>query len=264
MKKIIEFIKTHKKLTIAAVIIIAVLAAVFVLEGRKEPVQVKRTEINTERLPVVSSANTLDTPTDSPSPSESPMPSESPVPSGSPMSSAIPTESPAIIASPAIAASPAPEENIQPTTAPAAEPENVIELTTENTCTVAVSCETLLANSELLNKEKRLLVPPDGFILPPEHIAFYDGESAFDVLLRTLKQKNIHMDFSYTPMYDSMYIKGINNIYEMDAGAQSGWLYSVNGATPSYSCSQYMLRDGDIVEFVYSCNQGKDVGLYRE
>lgn len=52
----------------------------------------------------------------------------------------------------------------------------------------------------------------------------------FDVLLREMKKNKIHMEFSMTPIYNSNYIEGINNLYEFDAGelqwmdVQSKWL----------------------------------------
>ena len=68
------------------------------------------------------------------------------------------------------------------------------------------------------------------------------------------------MEFSETPLYGSTYIEGIGNLYEFDCGALSGWMYRVNGTFPNYGCSSYILSDGDVVEWVYTCDLGKDVG----
>ena len=57
----------------------------------------------------------------------------------------------------------------------------------------------------------------------------------------------------------TVYIKGISNLYERDCGELSGWIYMVNDKVPGYGCSQYILKDGDKIEFVYTCNLGKDV-----
>ncbi len=43
-------------------------------------------------------------------------------------------------------------------------------------------------------------------------------------------------------------------------GNLSGWMYSVNGWFPNYGCSRYALKDGDIVEWRYTCDLGYDVG----
>ena len=140
------------------------------------------------------------------------------------------------------------------------EPENVEIGDAEYTCTLSISCATILDNMDLCNKEKRELVPEDGWILEPLTVTFYEGESVFNVLQRTCKQQKIHMEFENTPIYNSAYIEGINNLYEFDVGNTSGWMYKVNGWFPNYGCSRYQLKDGDVIEWVYTCDLGKDVG----
>lgn len=68
------------------------------------------------------------------------------------------------------------------------------------------------------------------------------------------------MESSYTPIYGSYYIEGINQLYEFDGGGQSGWQYCVNGWFPNYGCSSYSVEDGDVIEWKYTCNLGSDVG----
>ena len=140
------------------------------------------------------------------------------------------------------------------------EPEDVEIGDAEYTCTLSISCATILDNMDLCNKEKRELVPEDGWILKPMTVTFYEGESVFNILQRTCKQQKIHMEFENTPIYNSAYIEGINNLYEFDVGNTSGWMYKVNGWFPNYGCSRYQLKDGDVIEWVYTCDLGKDVG----
>ena len=140
------------------------------------------------------------------------------------------------------------------------EPENVEIGDTAYTCTLSISCATILDNPELCDPEKWELVPENGWILEPMTVTFYEGESVFNVLQRTCKQQKIHMEFSNTPVYNSAYIEGINNLYEFDVGNQSGWMYRVNGWFPNYGCSRYLLQDGDVIEWVYTCDLGNDVG----
>jgi len=103
------------------------------------------------------------------------------------------------------------------------------------------------------------IVPKDGKIYENKNAIIYEGESVFNVLSRELKKNKIHFEFTKTPMYNSAYIEGIGNLYERDCGELSGWLYKVNGQTPSLGCSQYILNNGDIVEFIYSCNPSVNV-----
>ncbi len=123
-------------------------------------------------------------------------------------------------------------------------------------CTLSVRCDNALGKTE----EKAEILPEDGVIFPASRVSFTQGESVFDVLYRTLRENKIHMEFSETPLYGSTYIEGIGNLYEFDCGALSGWMYRVNGTFPNYGCSSYILSDGDVVEWVYTCDLGKDVG----
>lgn len=128
------------------------------------------------------------------------------------------------------------------------------------TCTMSISCATILDNLELCDSEKVELVPEDGWILKPITATFYEGESVFNVLQRICKQEKIHMEFMNTPIYNSAYIEGIHNLYEFDVGELSGWMYKVNEWFPNYGCSRYQLKDGDIINWVYTCDLGYDVG----
>lgn len=142
------------------------------------------------------------------------------------------------------------------------EPQDVNISDTTYTCTLSISCASILNHMEWLDPEKVELVPEDGWILQPTQVTFYEGESVFNVLQRTCKQRGIHMEFENTPMYNSAYIEGIHNLYEFDCGELSGWMYKVNGWFPNYGCSRYQLHDGDVVCWVYTCDLGVDVGGY--
>ena len=140
------------------------------------------------------------------------------------------------------------------------EPQEVTIGSTAYTCTISIRCDAILNNMSLCDPAKTDLVPADGWILPPMTVTFYEGESVFNILQRTCKQQKIHMEFEYTPIYNSAYIEGINNLYEFDVGELSGWMYKVNEWFPNYGCSRYALSDGDVICWVYTCDLGKDVG----
>ena len=135
------------------------------------------------------------------------------------------------------------------------------QTTQDNTlrCTLSISCATILDNMDKLDEEYHELVPSDGWILKPEQFEFAEGESVFDLLVRVCKDKKIHLDHSFTPAYNSAYIKAIGNLYEFDCGDESGWVYGVNGWAPNYGCSRYALKNGDKVEFRYTCQLGHDL-----
>ncbi len=140
------------------------------------------------------------------------------------------------------------------------EPQDATITDTAHTCTLSISCATILKHMDWLDPDKVELVPEDGWILAPTTVTFYEGESVFNVLQRTCKQQKIHMEFENTPMYNSAYIEGIHNLYEFDCGELSGWMYKVNDWFPNYGCSRYQLHEGDVINWVYTCDLGVDVG----
>ena len=142
-----------------------------------------------------------------------------------------------------------------------AEPEDQeVNTATAYTCTFSIECSTILNNLSQLDEDKLEMVPSGGVILPATTVTFYEGESVFDVLQRVCRENGIHMESSWTPMYNSAYIEGIHNLYEFDCGSLSGWMYRVNGWYPNYGCSRYQLQDGDTAEWRYTCDLGNDVG----
>ncbi len=154
-----------------------------------------------------------------------------------------------------VAPTPAPTQLApQPSTAPDS---NASE---DLTCTISITCNTILSNMSFLADGKQNIVPPDGVILPEKTAVFYEGESVFNVLARECRQNNIHLEFVNVPFYNSAYIEGIGNLYEFDCGELSGWMYKVNGDFPQFGSSQYTVKKDDKIEWVYTCNSGKDVG----
>jgi len=205
-----------------------------------------RPEANKTPLPVVT-----ERPTDTPAPEETPAPSAAPETKA---------PEPTMVINPETGkdkylTDPVPEGKPLPV-----EPQDMQIGSKEYTCTISISCATILDNLELCDPEKLELVPEDGWILKPTVVTFYEGESVFNVLQRTCKQHKIHMEFVNTPIYNSAYIEGIHNLYEFDVGELSGWMYKVNGWFPNYGCSRYQLKDGDVIEWVYTCDLGYDVG----
>lgn len=127
-------------------------------------------------------------------------------------------------------------------------------------CTLFIECTKILENIGDLDPDKLEVLPEDGVILAKCTVSFSEGESVYDVLVRETRKRHIHMEASYTPVYESAYIEGINNLYEFDCGEGSGWTYSVNGVFPNYGASKYKLSCGDAIEWHYTCDYGRDVG----
>lgn len=133
------------------------------------------------------------------------------------------------------------------------------------TCTVTIVCHAILANVNELSQSKLPYVPADGIILKQVTVSITPGETVFDALKRVCDRGNIQLEYSWTPVYDSYYVEGINHLYEFDCGPESGWMYQVNGVLPSYGCSSYELRGGEEIVWCYTCEGlGADVGAPRE
>ena len=132
---------------------------------------------------------------------------------------------------------------------------------TKMSCTIEIRCDTILNNMQDLKPGLDVYVPDSGTILPTTTITFTEGETVFDVLKRICDARGIQIEYSYTLLYGSYYVEGINNLREFDCGQQSGWMYKVNGWFPNYGCSEYILDAGDEIVWCYTCKGlGTDVG----
>ena len=142
-------------------------------------------------------------------------------------------------------------------------PENrlVSDEETQNLCTITIDCRTILDNLSLLDGEKAPYVPADGMILNTVTVEFTPGESVLDVLKRVCEASGILLEYSWAPVYDAYYLEGINHLYELDCGSESGWMYQVNGSFPNYGCSAYEVKPGDSIAWRYTCvGMGADLG----
>ena len=137
---------------------------------------------------------------------------------------------------------------------------------TEDSETVFISIDasTLLDNWDdldpALQSEKH--VPEDGIILGETEYVLRPKDTVFDILQRTTRHHQIHMEYqgANENIYNSIYIQGINHLHEFSAGPLSGWMYEVNGEFPDRGVGKYKLKDGDVIEFKYTTDLGRDLG----
>ncbi len=90
---------------------------------------------------------------------------------------------------------------------------------------------------------------PQNGVVFADNVFLDGGESVFDLLLKITKSQQINLD--YNESFGSVYIKGINYLNEFDGGANSGWMYTVNGQSAGDSINKYALSDGDIVKITF-------------
>ena len=129
------------------------------------------------------------------------------------------------------------------------------------TVTMTIRCDTIVGKSD--SKD----IPSDGIILDTTDFEIEDGDTVFDVLTEAAQTYGIQMENtgSSANAHGMVYIAGINYIYEYDFGDLSGWVYHVNGISPSRGCGDYVLSDGDRIEWLYTCELGHDLDeVYEE
>lgn len=132
---------------------------------------------------------------------------------------------------------------------------------TEDSDTVyfSINCENAVASGRLTDGQLEEI--KDGVILSKKEYVLLKDDTVFDVLKRVCRYEKIQMEYQGADknIYNSVYVQGINYLYEYDCGAMSGWIFLVNGEQTDLSCGKYELSDGDVIEWVYTLDMGRDI-----
>ncbi len=113
--------------------------------------------------------------------------------------------------------------------------------------TMTIECKVLLG-------EDSVYIPQSGIILDSMEFEIEEGDTALKVLREASSKYNFKLDVK-----NGYYVLGINNLYEKEYGDLSGWMYYINGVSASVGANEYVLKDGDFVEWRYTKNIGKDL-----
>lgn len=138
------------------------------------------------------------------------------------------------------------------------------EETVADTITVYISidCMTILDHMEDL-KDGDVLADyiGNGMILDKTGYQISAGCTVFDLLEMTARANRIPLDYQgeSANIYSTVYVRGIQHIYEKSCGSSSGWMYTVNGEWAGVGCSSKKLKDGDFVQWRFSCDGGSDL-----
>lgn len=124
--------------------------------------------------------------------------------------------------------------------------------------TDTIGSVTISIRCDVIKNEDKSFIPKNGIILDETEVDIQKGDSVYDVLAEACKENKILFSANMG------YIEGISNIYEMDFGKSSGWIYFVNGESPSVGCGSYEPADGDEIEWHYTCEMGKDLDIDLE
>lgn len=128
---------------------------------------------------------------------------------------------------------------------------------TNGTATITIRCDTAVANGMHEDPRWTGIVPASGCILPVTTMKLEEEDTVFTLLCRVRDKYKLQMEYNGTG--GNEYIEGINNLYEFDGGRWSGWMYCVNDWYPNYGCGQYLVSDGDVIEWNYTCDLGLDL-----
>lgn len=142
---------------------------------------------------------------------------------------------------------------------------HIDDITAESeTVFIEIDAHTILNHWDQLDPALRSekYVPEDGIILAKTEYVLRPNDTVFDVLKRAVRHNQIHMEYQGASenMFESVYIQGINHLYEFSCGPLSGWTYAVNDIVPDYGVSKYEVEDGDEIELNYTCDLGRDLG----
>ena len=159
------------------------------------------------------------------------------------------TSNTSIKSTPAIKSTPTPTPTTSATAATATKKETI-------SVSLTISLQALKDNPKALPEhQQKLLVPASGYLANGYHVEVKEGTTVLEVLKDYLNKNNIHYDIQDHQF--GAYIAGINNIYQFDAGKNSGWMYKVNGVLPNYGVGSYNLKNGDSIELFYTVDYTK-------
>lgn len=159
--------------------------------------------------------------------------------------------------SPEVLPPPVPEttETVPATEEPWQEPETI-------TVYISIDCMNILEHmGDLKDGEALADYIGNGTILDKTGYQIDAGSTVFDLLKMTARANQIQLDYQgeSSNIYSTVYIKGIQYIYEKSCGSSSGWMYTVNGEWAGVGCSSKKLKDGDFVQWRFSCDGGSDL-----
>ncbi len=120
---------------------------------------------------------------------------------------------------------------------------------------LSIDCHTINQNMNKLSPNYAQFVPSNGIILPSTNISFKEGDTLLVALKRICNQQDIHIRVR------GGYVQGIGNIDEFACGQESGWMFSVNGRFINHSAKDYVLHNGDVVKWMYTCANGRDLDI---
>lgn len=123
--------------------------------------------------------------------------------------------------------------------------------------TINVSVSIDCINAYNLGNSTAKLISDNG-VMFSQKLTLKSGATVYDAL-KAAEAANSRMLVGASTSALGVYVYSIGSLAEKAEGAESGWLFLVNGKLQSASCSSYLLNDNDSVRWRYTCNGGGDV-----
>ena len=81
------------------------------------------------------------------------------------------------------------------------------------------------------------------------NVTMMPNQSVYDALVKATQAAGVELGARNSNF--GTYVYEIDNLREKDAGPNSGWMYSVNGAVPPKSAAAYYPKEGDTIRWFY-------------
>ncbi|OCS84905.1 DUF4430 domain-containing protein [Caryophanon tenue] len=132
--------------------------------------------------------------------------------------------------------------------------------------TLEIRADTATKHLARIDQSIHPYIPADGVMLAKQTYVLRDGDTVFDIVNRAVRHHRLQMEYEGAEfnVFNSVYIQGIQHLYEFSCGPLSGWMYEVNGEFPNIGVSQYKLHDEDTITVHYTCDLGRDLGYEWE
>lgn len=130
-------------------------------------------------------------------------------------------------------------------------------------CYVTVDCHTAVANAAL-SAEKREVLPKDGMVLDHAAVSVKEGMNALEAFEAAMKENKLQYELQVSSFTGTTYVEGACNLYSLDCGDLSGWLFSFDGEFPPVGMADTPVKKDSQILLIYSCDMGPDVGYTWE
>lgn len=116
--------------------------------------------------------------------------------------------------------------------------------------TISIDMTNILSHMDKVNDSVKRFIPPNGIVLGAVTMEYQAGDTVYSILQRACSANGISL------LANNGYVRYIHDIGEFDAGGSSGWLFQVNGSTPSIGSNSYQVKPNDVIAWRFSVVQG--------